>query len=66
MKSQRGYTLTELLMLVWVALVLAGVGGWIANIVKFCGMDFGSVTAMLVLRAIGIIAAPLGAILGYF
>ena len=62
MKSQRGYTIIELLS---VAIVLAFLGGWIANVVKFAGMDFGTVTAMLVLRAIGIIAAPLGAILGY-
>lgn len=65
MKTQRGYTITELLMVVWLIVALAGVGGWIANIVKLAGMDFTTVTGMLVLRAIGIIAAPLGAILGY-
>lgn len=42
---------------------LAGVGGWIANIVKLIGAyHFGG---MEIARAIGIIVAPLGAVLGY-
>ncbi len=66
MKSQRGYTATELMMLVWLLVCIVGFGGWVANIVKLAGMDFASVTGMLVLRAIGIIVAPLGAVLGFF
>jgi hypothetical protein len=66
MKSQRGYTATELMLLVWLLVCIAGFGGWVANIVKLAGMDFASVTGMLVLRAIGIIVAPLGAVLGFF
>jgi hypothetical protein len=66
MKSQRGYTAAELMMLVWLLVFIAGFGGWVANIVKLAGMDFASVTGMLVLRAIGIIVAPLGAVLGFF
>ena len=54
----------KLFTLVWFAVVAAAFGGWVANIVKLCGMDFGAVTGMLVLRAVGIFVAPLGAVLG--
>ncbi len=47
-----------------IALVIAGLGGWIANIVKLIGMDF-VVSGMLIARAVGIFVAPLGAVLGY-
>ena len=50
------------------ALVIIGglLIGWIANIVKIVGSDFGHITGMLVVRVIGIFVAPLGAILGFF
>jgi hypothetical protein len=47
-------------------LILAMFGGWVANIVKLIGSDFGHVTGMLVARGIGVVMAPLGAVLGYF
>ena len=47
------------------ALVLAAFGGWIANIVKLFGMLGGDINAMLIGRSVGIIFAPLGAVLGY-
>jgi hypothetical protein len=59
---QRGFTAIELFV---VALVLLGVGGWIANIVKLTGMDFGSITGMLIVRAVGIFVAPLGSVMGF-
>ena len=40
-------------------------GGWIANIVKLVGMDFGAITGLLIVRAIGIFIAPLGAVMGF-
>lgn len=52
-------------MLVIGAFILAGIGGWIANIVKLVGMDFGAITGLLVVRAIGIFIAPLGSVMGY-
>lgn len=64
-RFQRGYTAIELATLMMILAVIAGFGGWIANIVKFVGMDFGAVTGMLVIRAIGIVLAPLGAVLGF-
>lgn len=62
MKRQHGFTTGEMVI---VLLLLVGVGGWIANIVKLAGMDFGAVTGVLVIRAIGIVVAPLGAVMGF-
>lgn len=61
--KQRGFTAVELGV---VALMLLGVGGWIANVVKLIYMLDGSVTAMFIARVVGVFAAPLGAILGFF
>lgn len=63
MAKQGGFTALEALVLF---LIVAGFGGWIANIVKFVGMLGGEVTAMFIARIVGIFAAPLGAVLGYF
>jgi hypothetical protein len=51
--------------LFWMLLVVLSVGGWIANIVKLVGMDMGGISGMLVLRAIGVVAAPLGSVMGF-
>ena len=64
-KLQRGFTAPELMFAVFGLLAVVGLGGWVANIVKLVGMDFGHVTGMLVVRAIGIVAAPLGAVMGF-
>lgn len=53
-------------ILAFYGVVIVGFGyGWIANVVKLFNADFGHVTGELVLRGIGVIAAPLGAIMGY-
>lgn len=63
MKNQKGYASFQLVVvLIW----LAAVGGWIANIVKIVGTISDPITGMFILRCVGIIAAPLGAVLGYF
>lgn len=49
-----------------IALWAAAIFGWVANIVKFFGMLDGGVSAMFIARIVGVFAAPLGAILGYF
>lgn len=54
----------------WVAviyLLFVGlmVGGWIANIVKLVGAINDPITAMFILRCVGIPAGPLGVILGF-
>lgn len=40
--------------------------GWGLNIVKLAGTSFDPLTGLAVLRAIGVIIPPLGAVLGYF
>ncbi len=58
-------TVSGQLALVFVIVALVGAWGWISNIIKLASMDFGGVTGMLVLRAIGVFVAPLGAVLGF-
>lgn len=62
MKKQLGFTAIEMLVVV---LVLVGGTGWIWNIVKIVGSDFGMITGMLVMRVIGVFVAPLGMVLGF-
>ena len=62
MKKQSGFTSVELLVFV---IILAGIGGWIANVVKLVGLLGGDITAMFVARVVGVFAAPLGAVLGF-
>ena len=41
--------------------------GWIINIIKLIGMDFDAdITIEALLRIIGLVAFPLGTIMGYF
>jgi hypothetical protein len=49
--------------LIFVIVWLAGLVGWILNIVEIIS-NF-SVTGLMVMRVIGVFMAPLGAILGY-
>jgi hypothetical protein len=51
---------------IYIAILIAAVGGWAANIVKFVGMLGGEVTTMFIARIAGIFLAPLGVILGYY
>lgn len=52
--------------LIYLAIVLLAIGGWIANVVKIVGSDFNDITGLLVIRIIGVFMAPLGAVLGFF
>jgi hypothetical protein len=63
MNKQKGNGLvaTLIVLLLWAA----AIGGYIANVVKIVDVINDPVTPMLILRAIGVIALPLGAIMGY-
>jgi len=53
-KNQKGFTLTELLVVVvWILIVFVSAWGWVWNIIKLVDMDSG-VTGLFVLRIIGI------------
>lgn len=56
-----GGALAVFMLLFW----LAGIGGWIANIVKIFWSAGEPLTAIFIIRCVGVFAAPVGAILGY-
>ena len=60
--KQKGFTLPEMIV---VCVLLLGVGGWIANIVKILAIMNDDITGMFILRIVGIFVAPVGAVLGY-
>lgn len=48
-----------------VAIWLAGILGWVLNLVTIFDSSFSPITGPLVLRIIGVFIAPIGAVLGY-
>ena len=56
---------TSLGLLMYLAFVVAIIGGWIMNLVEIVNYDFTSITGMIILRIAGIFIAPLGAVLGW-
>lgn len=64
MKKQKGYALA--VVLIYAFVVIAGLVGWVMNIVDVVNSDFDPITGMLVVRIVGIFIPPLGAVLGYF
>ena len=63
MRKQQGFSAPELNIAV---VVLAGITGWVMNIFDIVAAVSDPITAMFILRCVGIFVAPLGAILGYF
>ena len=62
--KQNGFTLFQLTI---VSVCLAGAIGWVLNIYKLMSFDgtLGDFTVVEFLQFVGIIVAPLGAVLGY-
>ena len=50
-------------LVVTIAIVVFGGYGWVCNIIELVGSS--EFSGMVVARAIGIVVAPLGAVLGY-
>lgn len=50
----------------YAVVVLVILVGWVMNIIAVVPMSFDPLTGMAVLRVLGIIVPPLGAVLGYF
>ncbi|MFE1574392.1 hypothetical protein ACFIQG_21760 [Comamonas odontotermitis] len=66
MKFQKGFTSVQgAVTLVLSTLAIAGVVGWIWNIVKIINTGFDVFTGLLIARVVGVFLAPLGAVLGY-
>jgi ABC-type Na+ efflux pump permease subunit len=53
------------IILLFVAFWLAAIGGWIANIVKIFATAAEPLTAYFIIRCIGVVVAPVGAVLGF-
>jgi hypothetical protein len=67
MKAQKGFTINELLgVLFFVGIALGGAIGWVWNILKLMDMTFDPITGLAIVRIVGIFIPPLGAIAGYF
>jgi hypothetical protein len=56
---------TSLGLLMYLAFIVAIIGGWVMNLVEIVNYDFASITGMIILRIAGIFIAPLGAVLGW-
>lgn len=65
MKKQLGFTLVQGGSILVILLLAAGVIGWVMNIIKFIGLIGGDVSTWFIARAVGIVLAPLGAVLGF-
>ena len=61
--SQKGYTSTGLAFVLF-ALVIAI--GWVINIIEVVATIADPITGLFILRCVGIVFFPLGAVLGYF
>lgn len=61
-KRQKGYTLFELMAVLFGLLAAAG---WVANIVAIANSDFSVITGLLVLMIIGVFVFPIGVITGW-
>jgi hypothetical protein len=53
--------LTLMLVFFWAALIV----GWAANIIQVVGLVSGDITALLIIKCVGVIAPPLGSVLGW-
>ena len=50
---------------VYLLIALAGGAGWVRNIIAVVHSDFSSINGELVVRVVGIPAAPIGAVMGW-
>lgn len=55
----------NIVMITYFAVLVAGVIGYISNIVKLIHLAGGSIEAMFVLRAIGVFVPPFGGVMGW-
>lgn len=54
-----------ILPLIILAIMLVSAVGWIANIIQIVALTDAPVTTMFIFKCIGVIAVPIGAVLGY-
>jgi len=54
------------LALVWLAFIATLFTGWVINLVSLVQSLGGDVTTLFIARCVGVVFAPLGAVLGFF
>ena len=64
LKGDKGYTLFELLFIVWIVLGIAGVVGYVKNIIHLADCDFQAPYKAEVIYGIGLIP-PVGCVTGF-
>jgi hypothetical protein len=64
-KNQKG-NVAGVAALIYLAVIVAAIAGWIMNIAGIVHTIGGPITAMFIARCVGVLAFPLGAVLGYF
>lgn len=60
--KQKGFTLINIIILI---LYVAAAIGWVRNILKIIDIVSDPINGMFIFRCVGVVFAPLGAILGY-
>lgn len=65
MKKRKGFVLVSMIVLLYIAAIVFGGIGYVKNIIKLCHCDFQQPVKSEVIRGVGIIVAPVGAIVGY-
>jgi hypothetical protein len=53
-------------IIIYVLVILAGIGGYIANIVKVVDMFSAPLNVEMIVRIIGLIVWPIGSIMGFY
>lgn len=62
MRNEKGFTIIEV---IFGFIIMACIGGWIANVVKIFWIINDPVTGLFIARCVGVFVAPLGVVLGY-
>lgn len=67
--KQKGYTAVELMLVVWALFAVVGAWGWVWNIMRLIDYIQADVANEMflqaVVRAVGIILFPVGAVIGF-
>lgn len=64
-KKQDGFTSSEVLSAFFGIILVLGTIGWILNIVTIFTSMAGPISGVFIVRLVGVIVAPLGAIMGW-
>ena len=66
MNAEAKQTAALIWVLFWIVVIIAGVVGWVLNLIQLFGMWSQEITTELVIRIIGVPIPIIGAIAGWF